>query len=129
MEDCQFQWIAETVLEPLVKEIEDVNEQLTKLGNSELHIGSKLLYSSFLIWLEDLTFLGTTSNFEKIISIYTRSGMIRLSGSTIYCITSQNGQPQMKNISTNAARFLKYVLPFWDVMHYSCGILQNKQYG
>lgn len=49
LEDVQFQWIAETVLERLVKEIEDVNEQLTKLGNSELHIGSKLFYSEKII--------------------------------------------------------------------------------
>jgi len=33
-------WLAETVLEPIVFEINNVNDRLTQLGNPELHIGS-----------------------------------------------------------------------------------------
>ena len=32
-------------------------------------------------------------------------------------VTSQNGQTHFKNLKANAARFLKCVWPFWDVMH------------
>lgn len=32
-------WLAQTVLEPLVKEIDDINKKLTHIGNPELHIG------------------------------------------------------------------------------------------
>ena len=30
---------------------------------------------------------------------------------------SQNGQTYFKNLAANAARFLKYVWPFWGIMH------------
>ena len=30
---------------------------------------------------------------------------------------SQNRQTQFKNLAANAARFLKCVWPFWDIMH------------
>ena len=29
----------------------------------------------------------------------------------------QNGQTQFQNLAANAARSLKCVLPFWDIMH------------
>ena len=29
---------------------------------------------------------------------------------------SQNGQTNFKNLAANAARFLKFVSPFWDIM-------------
>ena len=37
---------------------------------------------------------------------------------TFQCITFQNGQTHFKNLAANAARFLKYVWPFWDVMQF-----------
>ena len=30
---------------------------------------------------------------------------------------SQNGQTHFKNLAANAARFLKGVLPYWDILH------------
>ena len=30
---------------------------------------------------------------------------------------SQDGQAHFKNIAAHAARFLKCVWPFWDIMH------------
>ena len=30
---------------------------------------------------------------------------------------SQNGQTHFKNLAADAARFLKRVWPFWDIMH------------
>ena len=30
--------------------------------------------------------------------------------------TSQNGQTHFKNLAGNAARFLKFIWPFWDIM-------------
>ena len=30
---------------------------------------------------------------------------------------SQNGKTHFKNLAANAARFLKCVLPFWNIMH------------
>ena len=30
---------------------------------------------------------------------------------------SQNGQAHFKNFAANAARFLRCVWPFWDIMH------------
>ena len=33
------------------------------------------------------------------------------------CIMSQNGQTHFKNLAVNAAKFLNYVLLFWDIMH------------
>ena len=35
----------------------------------------------------------------------------------VKCITLQNGQTHFKNLASFVARFLKYVLPFLDVMH------------
>ncbi|XP_057297066.1 transmembrane protein 209-like [Hydractinia symbiolongicarpus] len=32
-------WIAQTVLEPLVKEIDDINKRLTSMGSPDLHLG------------------------------------------------------------------------------------------
>ena len=29
---------------------------------------------------------------------------------------AQNGQAHFKNLAANAARFLKFVWPFWDIM-------------
>ena len=34
---------------------------------------------------------------------------------TLRCITSQNGQTLFKNLAANAAMFLKFVGPFWDM--------------
>ena len=36
---------------------------------------------------------------------------------TLSCIMPQNGQTYFKNLAAFAARFLKYVCPFWDLMH------------
>ena len=30
---------------------------------------------------------------------------------------SQNGQTHFKDVAADAARFLKFVWPFWDIMH------------
>ena len=30
--------------------------------------------------------------------------------------TSQNGQTHFKNLAGNAAKFLKFIWPFWDIM-------------
>ena len=30
---------------------------------------------------------------------------------------SQNGHTHFKNLAANAVRFLKYVWPFWKIMH------------
>lgn len=41
---CLFlQWISDTILVPLVKEIDSVNSQLRRMGCPELQIGGKLL--------------------------------------------------------------------------------------
>ena len=37
-------------------------------------------------------------------------------GLTLSCITSQNGQTHLKNHAGNAARSLKCIWPFWDIM-------------
>lgn len=36
-----LQWISDTILDPLVKEIDSVNSQLRRMGSPELHIGGK----------------------------------------------------------------------------------------
>ena len=36
---------------------------------------------------------------------------------------SQNGQTYFKNLAANAARFLKCVWPFWDIMHWRVKLL------
>ena len=36
---------------------------------------------------------------------------------TLNCTMSQNGQRHFKNLVVFAARFLKCVWPFWDIMH------------
>ena len=36
---------------------------------------------------------------------------------TLYCIMFQSGQTYFKNLAAFAARFLKCVWPFWDIMH------------
>ena len=45
---------------------------------------------------------------------------------------SQKGQTHFKNLVANAARFLKCVWPFWDIMHervkYAKNSNQNKAY-
>lgn len=38
-----LQWISDTILVPLVKEIESVNSQLRRMGCPELQIGGKQL--------------------------------------------------------------------------------------
>lgn len=42
-------WISDTILDPLVKEMDSVNSQLRRMGSPELQIGGKmLLYICFL---------------------------------------------------------------------------------
>ena len=38
---------------------------------------------------------------------------------------SQNGQVHFKNLAANAARFLKCVWPFWNVMHWRVKVLES----
>lgn len=39
---CLLQWISDTILVPLVKEIDSVNSQLRRMGCPELQIGGRL---------------------------------------------------------------------------------------
>lgn len=41
-----LQWISDTILDPLVKEIDSVNSQLRRMGSPELHIGGKMIFVS-----------------------------------------------------------------------------------
>lgn len=36
-------WISDTILDPLVKEMDSVNSQLRRMGSPELQIGGKML--------------------------------------------------------------------------------------
>ena len=36
---------------------------------------------------------------------------------TLWYIMSQDGQTHFKNLAAKAARFLKCIWPFWDIMH------------
>ena len=38
---------------------------------------------------------------------------------------SQNDQTHFKNLAANAARFLKCVWSFWDIMHKRVNVFQN----
>lgn len=44
-----LQWISDTILDPLVKEIDSVNSQLRRMGSPELHIGGKIFVSRIII--------------------------------------------------------------------------------
>ena len=37
---------------------------------------------------------------------------------------AQNGQTHFKSLAANAARFLKCVWPFWDIMHQKVKVFQ-----
>ena len=39
---------------------------------------------------------------------------------------SQNGQTHFKNLAAFAARFLKCVWPFWDIMHWRVTIYKSE---
>lgn len=44
-----LQWISDTILDLLVKEIDSVNSQLRRMGSPELHIGGKMIFVSRII--------------------------------------------------------------------------------
>lgn len=46
-----LQWISDTILDPLVKEIDSVNSQLRRMGSPELHIGGEMIHVSRIIRL------------------------------------------------------------------------------
>ena len=42
---------------------------------------------------------------------------LRLNFLLLRCVMSQNVQTHLKNVAANAARFLKCVWPFWDIIY------------
>ena len=65
-----------------------------------------------------LIFKQTLNHVTKLVTRFIRPDFFfRYISWTLKRIMSQNGQTHFKNLAANAARFLKIVWPFWDIMY------------